>query len=268
MDPNVEPSEAHQLQIINAGLFRMATKSMAQAYIILGFKTHHGLLQDVMDTPWDLIEQAAEATWPGVLGASPRPPNTYADWEKIWGAYDAVTDLASPFAPQLIQAYPNAKVVIVQRDFEAWWPSFQAGLKDPVTKPPLSDIQAFITSRLLGIRPVHAMRKVIFGLFGAKSRAEINKERAREVYDTYFAKIRQIVPPERLLEYRLGSGWGPLCQFLGAEEPDVPFPQGNDKVVHSAENKSRHLIFLTNALKVVGPWALGFLAIGVALRYR
>ncbi|KAK6955969.1 hypothetical protein Daesc_003616 [Daldinia eschscholtzii] len=117
-------------------------------YIILGYKTHHGLLEDVIDTPWALIEQAAEATWP-----------------KIWGSYDAATDIASQFAIELIKAYPEAKVVIVKRDSDKWWPSFRSELRDTVMKQPLSDIQAFITSKLLGIRPVHAMRKVILEFF-------------------------------------------------------------------------------------------------------
>ena len=39
------------LKVINAGLFRMATKSMARAYQILGLKMHHGLMEDVTETP-------------------------------------------------------------------------------------------------------------------------------------------------------------------------------------------------------------------------
>jgi hypothetical protein len=122
------------LKIINASLFRMATKSMAQAFIILRIKTHHGLLEDVTETPWSLIEQAAEATWPHVPNATARPPHQRADWQAIWGYYDAVTDIASPFAPKLIKTYPEAKVIVVQRDFESWWPSFRSQLRDTVLK--------------------------------------------------------------------------------------------------------------------------------------
>ena len=41
--------------------------------------------------------------------------------------------------------------------------------------------------------------------------------------------MRNVTPPERLLEYRLGSGWEPLCTFLGKPIPDVPFPHANDQ---------------------------------------
>jgi hypothetical protein len=81
-------SETHDgLKIINAGLFRTATKSMARAYQILGFKAHHGLLQDVLLSPWTGIEQAAEATWPAVRswGSPERPPFQRSDWDALWG---------------------------------------------------------------------------------------------------------------------------------------------------------------------------------------
>jgi Sulfotransferase domain len=42
------------------------------------------------------------------------------------------------------------------------------------------------------------------------------------------ALVRKVCPPERLLNFKLGSGWEPLCEFLGVEVPDVPYPNVND----------------------------------------
>ena len=89
MTAGVEKDSNHKgLKVINAGLFRTATKSMARAYQILGFKAHHGLLEDVTETPWTDIEHAAEATWPSVRepGAPPIPPFQRSDWDAIWGS--------------------------------------------------------------------------------------------------------------------------------------------------------------------------------------
>lgn len=41
--------------------------------------------------------------------------------------------------------------------------------------------------------------------------------------------IRSIVPQENLLEFRAQDGWGPLCEFLGEEIPDEPYPRTWDK---------------------------------------
>ncbi|KAI0870673.1 hypothetical protein GGS24DRAFT_474505 [Hypoxylon argillaceum] len=261
LEANSIPMSHGGLKIINASLFRMATKSMAQAYVILGYRAHHGLLEDVTDTPWELLEKAADATWPGIPGAIPRPPHKREDWAEIWGSYDVVTDIASPFAFELIKAYPEAKVVIVQRDFESWWPSFRSQLRDKVMGEPLSSIQAFVTSKILGIRPVHTMRKIVLGFCGAKTRSEINEDRVRKVYDRYFQRIREEVPQERRLEYKMGSGWEPLCDFLGVEVPNVPFPRANDAMAHENETQSRHIKFFVSAIKNIGPLALGIVVL-------
>jgi hypothetical protein len=178
-----------------------------------------------------------------------------------------VTDLASPFAPELIKAFPEAKVVVVQRDFDKWLPSFKSEIRDKVMKEPNSSIVAFITSTFLRIRPVHAMKKVLLGFFGAKSREEIDGERVRQVYDAYFQQVRMLVPPERRLEYKLGSGWEPLCAFLGVEVPDVDFPQANEAKEHSIEAEARQKKLAINAIKVAGPWIIGIGAVAATWLY-
>lgn len=40
---DIENDAPDGLKVINAGLFRMGTKSMAEAYKILGLRTHHAL---------------------------------------------------------------------------------------------------------------------------------------------------------------------------------------------------------------------------------
>ena len=37
------------------------------------------------------------------------------------------------------------------------------------------------------------------------------------------------MPRDRLLEYRLGDGWEPLCAFWGKKLPEVDFPKVNDQ---------------------------------------
>ncbi|KAK4108035.1 hypothetical protein N656DRAFT_784566 [Canariomyces notabilis] len=255
----------HGIKIINAALFRMGTKSMAHAYQILGFNPHHGLLEGTMDSPWTQLEQAAEATWPFVpeAPAVPRPPFRRSDWDAIWAArgYDVVTDLASPFAVELIKAYPEAKVVVVQRDFEKWWPSFKEEVLDGVLIQPMATIYGWMGWNVMGIRAVHAMRKIHFGLFHAKTLQGIYAN-ARRTYDDYFAEIRKLVPPERRLEYKMGDGWQPLCEFLGVPVPDVPFPHANEREAHQQEARRRLGEFYMSTVRMMMPWVVAVLAVG------
>ena len=39
--------------------------------------------------------------------------------------------------------------------------------------------------------------------------------------------VQALVPQDQLLVYRVGDGWGSLCEFLGHEVPDGDFPHEN-----------------------------------------
>lgn len=213
-------------QVISVGLWRMGTASMAAAYNIIGLRPHHAL--DLFDTPdqWALFEQAADATWSpnGIDTAS--LPFPREKWDEIYGQYGAVTEVGAAFAEQLIKAYPEAKVVVVRREFERWWPSFRDGVAAPVFSLQGTFLM-YCVLPILGNRGVAAMRKIISGFFGATNLADIEKN-AKAVYDEYFARVEAMVPSERRLEYQLGQGWEPLCSFLGKDIPDVGFPHINE----------------------------------------
>lgn len=48
------------------------------------------------------------------------------------------------------------------------------------------------------------------------------------VFEEHNAAVRAEISPGRLLEYRIGEGWQPLCDFLGVPVPEAPFPRLND----------------------------------------
>lgn len=254
------------LAVIHVALFRMATKSMAAAYSTLGYKVHHGI-DDILGNPWHLLEEAADATWPDAPGARPRPPFTRRDWDRLFGdEYDIATDMACPFVDQLTQAYPDAKVVIVQRDFDSWWDSYEATVMANLFAPSQRLI-VMLVSYVLRSGAARAMAKINYGLFSATSPAEI-RANARRTYDAYYLRIRSMIPPERRLEYHMGDGWAPLCEFLGKDVPDVPFPRLNDRK-YRRENQSRgQLMVLTRSAIRIAPWALAASAIALPLAFR
>ncbi|KAM3554159.1 hypothetical protein MY1884_006280 [Beauveria asiatica] len=250
------------LVVIHVALYRMATRSFAEAYRILGYKTHHGI-EDLLGNPWVGIEQAVEATWPDVPHARPRPRFTRQDWDALWGdEYDIVTDLACPFADQLIAAYPKAKIVVVQRDFESWWASYQAGVLHHMF-PRRQWLTVWLIRNVLRSRAADAMIKVNYGLFNATNMAGI-KDNARRTYDEYYRNIRERIPADRRLEYTMGDGWEPLCAFLGNKVPDVPFPRLDDSAYREQSQQAGEMVvFLTSAMKLA--WlALAIGAVGIA----
>ncbi|KAI1332673.1 hypothetical protein F5Y16DRAFT_122376 [Xylariaceae sp. FL0255] len=238
------------LKIITGSFYRMGTKSLGDAYSILGYNVHHGL-DDIRGNPWVVMEHAAEAKWP--RNGYSRPALTREEWDSAWKSFDAVTDLATPYAVDLAKAYPEAKVVIVQRDFDSWWPSFKAECLDPVfnTKTELLSI----IGNLLGIRSVQAMKKTHFGFFDANNLNEIEAH-AREAYDRHFKSLRDSIPPERRLEYNMSEGWGPLCEFLARPIPDVSFPRKNTRKEHDQHMDTHMKDSYFYILKRSSPWLL------------
>jgi Sulfotransferase domain len=55
--------------------------------------------------------------------------------------------------------------------------------------------------------------------------------KAAQHYLEHNELVRKVCPPERLLDFKLGSDWKPLCEFLDKEVPDVPYPNVNDKAM-------------------------------------
>jgi hypothetical protein len=252
------------LKVIHVALYRMGTMSLSQAYRILGYKVFHGL-DDAFKNPYNALEEAAEATWPFVPGARPRARYTCQDWDNLWGnEFDIVTDMACPFTDQLIEAYPDAKVVIVQRSFESWWPSMQSQVLSVFS--PWNWFVVSAGSLLLGVRAASCMEKLHCGMFNVTSSADIDAN-GRKMYNEYYAKIRAMVPADRRLEYKLGDGWEPLCAFLGKDVPDVPFPRANDRNTAQAASDERLRRIITDVLQAYGPWFLAVATGGLAVRY-
>ncbi|KAK5740411.1 hypothetical protein LTR17_004674 [Elasticomyces elasticus] len=93
------------MQVLSLGMSRTGTASMHAALPILGYDTYHGFYfySNVLDT--DMLPEAYKS--------------------KLLGHVSAVTDIpAASFGPELISAYPDAKVNLVERETETWYKSF------------------------------------------------------------------------------------------------------------------------------------------------
>lgn len=95
---------------------------MCRAYEVLGYPNPYhfsSVFANAKDC--DMWMEAIRAKFDGV-GTFERE-----QWDQLLGHCGAVTDQpAILFAPELLEAYPDAKVVIVKRDFESWYRSIKA----------------------------------------------------------------------------------------------------------------------------------------------
>ena len=234
--------------ILCLGLFRTGTYSMAKALNILGYtRVLHGM--DMRDSLNDeaSIQPWARAAWANmpflrrVLYPDPSAPPAWLlqpvaadlkpfgrrEWDALLGPYHGATDVASLYAPQLIEAYPKAKVVLCYRDPDAWARSLDRTVVTLLTGWGGRLVRRW-AEPLAGTSAYTQLWDVLRAWFEVETADEMRAayvKRYRRHYDT----VRAMVPPAQLLECHLGvGGWGPLCEFLDKPVPDVRFPKINE----------------------------------------
>lgn len=195
------------MQVLALGMSRSGTESLRRALQILGYDhVYHG---------FDIIE-STPMTWKAwtLLGRRKftmhNPPTGDSrigreDFDAILGHCEAVTDQpCALFAPELIKAYPEAKVILNYRSPDAWYRSIINAF---------FGIHAWLrTYVLIWFHPVlywSARYGIdIFTPFFYGSLAHHGKW----VYEEHSARVRGLVPAEKLLEWRVEDGWEPLCR--------------------------------------------------------
>lgn len=198
----MEASSKNQLQVIGAGFGRTGTLSMRAALAILGFGPVHHMFE-VVKAP----EQSAD--WLRALDDSSVLRDLLANYRS------AVDWPTCYFWRQLMDMYPDAKVILTHRDPKAWYKSIRNTIYRLLTAK---------TSDMPSDQVEMARRIVMDNTFSGRLGEE---DYAIEVFEKHNALVKATVPAERLLAFDVREGWQPLCDFLGVPIPDQPFPKTN-----------------------------------------
>lgn len=143
------------------------------------------------------------------------------DWRGFFSSCRSTVEWpAVSFLPQLLSAHPDARVILTLRDPEAWFESANATIFEGL------ELSAYNPDPARREQGDLARRVILGGVFSGRHR---ESEYAIRVYRQHIDRVVKLVPTERLLRYRVADGWGPLCQFLGAPEPEQSFPWLNER---------------------------------------
>ena len=163
------------------------------------------------------------------------------------------------FAEELIKCYPKAKVVLVERDVERWYSSFESMIQEIYN--PIVHVLRILDPQVL--RPTATMSNYVYkdrkGFLKTDNKEELQRT-ARTLYREHYDSVRRLCPKERLLEFKLEDGWGPLCEFLDEVKPDVPFPKLNEGAALAEkfkefQKRSMLLVLRTLTLVILLTWA-------------
>ena len=202
------------LKVIGVGYPRTGTSSMKIALDRLGFQCYH--MFEIFNRPSDI------SAWLRMYDETSNK-NRKHEFDKIFADYKATIDFPSVhFYRELIEYYPNAKIILTLRDANSWFDNYQNTIQKGFESIPC------IIGHLLTKPTFYKMiRKVTYSSFGTLTP---DRQCAIEAFEKHNLDVLKYVPAERLLVYRVEKGWKPLCDFLNVPVPDdTPFPYANDR---------------------------------------
>ncbi|KAI0132404.1 hypothetical protein BJ170DRAFT_247506 [Xylariales sp. AK1849] len=249
------------MKVLVLSVSRTGNASMYTALKKLGMNPYHfaEAIRNINNGHCDLWLKAVQCKYDGI-----GIPFEGQDFDQMLWNYDAVTDApCCLFVQELINAYPDAKVVLTTRTKESWlnsmrqtllltisWRSWTAlSYLDPEFSGPywrLYDRATRVWSKNLPPYEEDSFPALV------------------ESFEEHNAHVREVVPAERLLEFHPSDGWEPLCKFLEVVVPEGKFPNVNDGKYfighHSSLYWRRWFHVLLNMGKVV---VVGSLAVGL-----
>lgn len=190
------------LRVVGAGVGRTGTHSLKIALEqLLGGPCHHML--EVLGDPGQI---------PGWTDAIEGRP---VDWSTMPPGYLALVDWPGcSFWSELADANPDALVLLSVRDPESWYRSASNTI-----------FQAFDTG---GPPELQSWMESVRGLLRDRFSDRFDEPPAMmDAYERHNESVRRSVPASRLLEWRPEDGWAPICDRLGVDVPDDPFPKVN-----------------------------------------
>lgn len=194
------------IEVIGAGFGRTGTLSLKLALEKLGFdKCYH--MTEVFQQPGH-VDVWLDAT-----------RGEEVDWPALFQGYRASVDWpACNFWELQLKAFPDARVILSERDPERWYQSVMSTIYPSSVAARESEdpaMKAWVDM---------AFELIWDGTF--HGRVE-DKDHAIDVYEAHNAYVKKQAPADRLLVFEASAGWEPLCQFLGCPVPDEPYPRVN-----------------------------------------
>jgi len=192
------------LRVVGAGLGRTGTHSLKLALEqLLGGPCYH--MFEVFQHPADIEQwqRAADGDMP--------------DWHQLLADYKATVDWpASAYWHELADAFPDAVVLLSTRPTDEWWRSADRTIWEVGRRTPPPDPTA------------QAHMKMVRSMLQTRFTPEWSDEApSKAAYERHNEQVRASVPADRLVEWRPGDGWAPLCSALGLAVPENDFPHVN-----------------------------------------
>ena len=205
------------LKVIGAGMPRTGTASLQQALAILyGAPCYH--MKEVLPRP-DRVRFWTEAFL---------QPKSSEEFREHFKDFAATVDFPSCMRwEQLMEVYPDAKIVLSVRDPDSWVKSVKETilqLNSAYSGSPWGIwlLQTFVPPFRASWRMIDA------GYWSPFLKRDLSDSNMRRKFIEWVEDVKKRCPKDKLLVFEASQGWGPLCAFLGVPVPETPYPNVND----------------------------------------
>ena len=208
------------LKVIGAGGPRTGTSSLKTALETIGFgKSYH--MEWVFSHPDDA------AVWTELCETG------NIDFDSLFDGFQSTVDFPGFMHYKVfMEKYPEAKVVLTDRDPEEW---YQSALNTVYSASPttigkkLQLIMKMMTSARFR-KLAKAFKLLKNHLWAGHFEGRFHdKEFAIAKYNSFNEEVKASVPADKLLVYKVTDGWEPLCTFLNVPVPEEEFPHRNKR---------------------------------------
>jgi hypothetical protein len=205
------------MKLIGAGLPRTGTLSQKVALEMLGLAPCYHMVNVLADL--DKVQQ-----WRRALEGD-------GQWDEIFEDSQATVDWpGSYFYKELVEAYPDAKVLLSVRDADAWERSMRQTIWGMFWGDIL--IRDLSAARVRVDEQWRAFCELMQEMWKRSglidNGAETTSDSMKAAMERFNQEVQDTVPADRLLVWSAKDGWEPLCEFLELPVPDTPFPHLND----------------------------------------
>src|ERR1700744_420748 len=205
------------MKLIGAGLPRTGTLSQKIALEMLGLAPCYHMVNVLTD-----LDQTER--WRAALDGDVSPA-------EIFDGFQATVDWpGSFFYRELLDLYPDAKVLLSVRDGDAWVRSMRDTIWGVIYGDTLirhlSDARRTVDPQWGGY--IDLMIEM-WRRSGLIRDAQPSAAEMAAAMERYHQEVQDTVPAERLLVWSVAEGWDPLCEVLELPVPEAPFPRVNDR---------------------------------------
>ena len=264
------------MKLLCLGLSRTGTQSLREALFRLGYNDvyHQTNFNQNRDYDAQMWVEAYRKKFEVGRGGSRWDT---AQWRRFFdaalGHCMAVSDVPCvTFWRELMEAYPEAKILITVRDSpEAWYASIMETVMFMLGGLFGNGWRPWMVRRFMPTNPSMEYTRLLLKYDDACSSCfQDHLHGTRDgiyAYSRHNAAVQALAKQQgrEVLIFNVKQGWKPLSDWLGVDQPEGLFPRLNDKVYFVKRSTVLHRLALLGtaigAAKWVLPISIGFIAV-------